>query len=256
MALAGRALAQSAEQPSLIFSISPGITTGRSLWHVERQELFAGPLARDTIDIGRRIRSGFSMVLGATLFRSPHLGFALEGGLWGLGSEARCTPPATFTSDINRQACDNLQGKNIPTNAAGFQAGLVWRFAPGAVTQPYVRAAIGIAILGNSFVQTAGRVQLSSQRQALLFVFEEEDRLELTWTGSVAAGATVALAPGYQARFEIRDLAFVLPRVTGPAPLQLTSEVPIAPVRRTLIHVAALTAGIDIVLERRRARRY
>lgn len=259
----GQVSAQTREQPRLILAITGGLTTASGLWSVPRQPVLAPSGARDTLGLQRRLRPAFSALLGAMLFRSPHLGYTLEAGLLGLGSESRCTPPPVFAPDadrVNEQACDDIQGRHIATNAVAFQFGLAWRLNPHAITQPYVRAAGGIAILGSSLVQTAARVLTTGgggrKTQALLFIFNESRREELTLTATLAVGSTVALGPGYQFRVEVRDAMIVLPYVTGPAPLQTSSEIPVAPVRHKLVHLPTITVGLDVVLERRRTRRY
>jgi hypothetical protein len=144
----------------------------------------------------------------------------------------------------------------VPTSAVGFQVGLTYRLAPEASVMPYVRAGAGPAFLGNSFVQTQGLVQAASCRTTnnlcyITFVTAETTR-EMTWLVTLAAGATIGARSGSRLRFEVRDLIGALPVPTGPANPSTTS----APVATRVRHIPTFIAGFDIVLERRRGRRY
>lgn len=253
--------AQSDHQPNLHFSISGGYTTGGPLWTLDKQAVAAPNNQLDSVALARRLRPGFSAVLSATLFQSPHVGYGLEVGLFALGSESRCAPLDSFRTDaqrLNEQTCGSIQGRHIPTSVVAFQAGLTYRVGADGAAQPYLRAAGGFAILGNSFIQTAGELVATSpsscQTGCLRFVLDAADRKEFVWTATLAAGVALPMGPGYRFRAEIRDAIMSLPVVTGPADPR--SSVPVAETSTSVRHVPALTIGLDVVLERRRTRRY
>lgn len=264
LALAGRtACGQSAERPNLIFSVSGGYTTGGELWRLARLTLAASGGGLDTVALARRLRPGFAAVLSATLFRSPHLGYTLEAGLFALNSEARCSVVGEFKPDaerLNEQACGWVQGRHLPTSAFGFQAGVAWRMNARGAAQPYVRAGAGFALLGNSFVQTVGLVTADRCRpgpgagECQRLFLDEGERRQMTWMATAAAGAMLMLNPGYNFRFEVRDAVVALPIVTGPASPEDTRRV--AATGTKVKHVVVLAFGLDVVLERRRPRRY
>ena len=79
-----------------------------------------------------------------------------------------------------------------------------------------------------------------------------ESTPEFTFLGSLAAGALLELSPGYRFRFEVRDLVAQLPMPSAPADPITT----LAPVGHTIRHIPVFTAGLDVVLQRRRGRRY
>jgi hypothetical protein len=142
------------------------------------------------------------------------------------------------------------------------QGGVIWRAVTRGAVQPYLRTAAGVGILGGSFVETRGTVALSGVIDStgpplLSRVFlDEKARTEFTWEATFAAGTTLEMAPGYQVRFELRDVIFSAPVVTGPAnPLDMVSPT-VAPVSRRTVHLPTLSVGFDIVLERQRRRRY
>lgn len=260
-----QAPAQESTGPNLILSVSGGLTTGADLWSLARQEApVAGTGAQlDTLSFARLLRPGFSAAVGATYYTPGRWGYTLEVAYLGLGSESRCGVVGQFKSDpqrINEQAClggpSPVQGKHVPSSAVTFQAGLAYRFST-RIAQPYLRVTGGFALLGNSFVQTSGIVITSSRSctsGCTLVFLDEGSRRELALAGTIAAGITLATSPGYQFRFEIRDAIVTLPVVTGAA--DPFSGDPVAPTTTRIKHVPTLMAGFDVVLERRRARRY
>jgi hypothetical protein len=258
------ARAQTGEQPNLILTVSAGYLTGGDLWRIDRQLAPVGT-AWDTLRLGRRIRPGFAATLGATYFASPHLGYSAEAGFFGIGTEAACAPVGPYTPDPpdfrNQQACQYLQGENIRGNVVGFLGGLTWRFTTRG-NQPFVRAAVGVGILGNSYVQTFAPViyHLSdgSAAEANIIFLTDSSTGKVTWMASLGGGATLALGPGYQLRVEVRDLITSLPVATGAArdTIAIINGAPTPPTGWKVVHVPTITVGLDIVLEKRRGRRY
>lgn len=255
------ARAQSGDEPNLIFSITGGYTGGGRLWKLDRQAVQTPSGQFDTLALERRLRPGFSAVLGATMFQSRHLGVGLEVALFALGSESRCAPRDSFRTDpqrLNEQTCASIQGKHIPTSMVAFQGGLTYQFGDRLGAQPYLRAGGGLAILGNSFVQTTAEVVSNNpancQTGCSRLVLDAPQRKEFVWTATLAAGVALPMGPGYRFRAEVRDGITALPVVTGPAnPLSTTL---FAETATSVHHVLSLTFGIDVLLERRRTRRY
>ncbi|MDO8665754.1 MAG: hypothetical protein Q7J79_04030 [Gemmatimonadales bacterium] len=252
------ARAQSGDEPNLIFSITGGYMGGGRLWSVEKQAIAAPAGQFDTLALARRLRPGFSVVLGGTFFGSAHLGVGLEVALFALGSESRCAPRDSFRTDpqrLNEQTCVSIQGKHIPTSMVAFQGGLTYQFGDRLGAQPYLRAGGGLAILGNSFVQTTAEVVSNNcPTGCSVLVLDASKRREFVWTATLAAGVALPMGPGYRFRAEVRDGITALPVVTGPAnPLSTTL---FAETSTSVRHLFSLTFGIDVLLERRRTRRY
>jgi hypothetical protein len=260
--------AQTQEQPNLILTISAGYLTGGELWTIDRQLAPVATVATsgwDTLRLGRRIRPGLAATLGATYFPSSHLGYTAEAGFFGIGTEAACAPVGPYAPDPpdfkNQQACQFLQGENIRGNVVGFLGGLIWRFTTRG-NQPYVRAAVGAGILGNSYVETFAPIvyhlTADTVAEANLIFLTDSSQGRLTWMASLGAGATLPLAPGYQLRVEVRDLITSLPVATGAArdTAAILRGNPAPPTSWKVVHVPTITVGLDIVLEKRRGRRY
>jgi opacity protein-like surface antigen len=259
------AAAQTPEQPNLIFTISGGYLTGGSLWSVGRQPAWVNTATGyqyDTLALGRVLRPGFAATLGATYFSSPHLGYNFEIGFFGVGSESRCAkaqagPYVADPDTRNQAACQYIQGNNVNGDVVGFLAGFIWRLTTRGA-QPYIRAGVGGGIIGTSYVETWAPVILNStQTQEDVFFLTEKSHKETTWMLSLGAGVMLPLAPGYQLRFEVRDVLTALPIPTAPAvPDTIPGNLPYAPIGTRLVHVPTIMLGLDVVLERKRGRRY
>ena len=263
-ALASPAAAQSPEHPLLVFSLSGGSLTGGAIWRLDRQFARASSGDIDSLALSRRFRPGFTVGVGATLFRSPHFAYTLDISFLGLTTESRCaslgpvaSPYALDSQHINQQACEDIQGRSIPTNAAAFQLGGTWRIVTQGLAQPYARLVAGAAIVGGSFIEASGRVFASDspgpQTRARVFL-ADQNRREIMLLATLAAGVTLEAAPGYQLRFEARDVMARIPTVTGPG--DYTRLDPFAQVGSRTVHLLALTVALDLVLERQRTRRY
>ncbi len=264
-AAAGPAAAQTPDEPNLILTISAGYLTGGDLWSLPRQFVLAATTPShtwDSVALGRRLRPGLAATLTATMFFSPHLGYTAEAGFFGIGTTSRCVPlgPYTQTTDMaNQQACLLINGENARSDVVGFLGGLTYRFTTGGV-QPYLRASGGLAILGSSFVEEAEVVQTSGNGASLVYFLADQNHKTLTWMLSLGAGAMLPLAPGYQLRFEARDIIVPLPYPTGPAAdtAAIAGELaqPQPPVGLRTMHLPTFTVGLEVVLERKRGHRY
>jgi len=265
--LARPAAAQTPDQPNLIFTISGGlITGGRELWSLPRQLAIVSPFgssyAWDTVGLGRKMASGFLATLTATYYWTPHLGVSGEAGIFGLESVSSCAVVGQFhaTADNqNAQACSFVNGQTNRGDAFGLLAGLTYRVTTRGI-QPYVRAAAGGAFLGSSFIEEASDVLVSGGSVSTVYFLADEHHKELTWMVSLGAGITFPLGPGYQLRFEARDLIVPLPRPAGPAmdTAQIVNlgALPDPPLGTRIMHIPTIMVGLDVVLERRRGHRY
>ncbi len=260
--LAGPARGQSADNPMLVLTINGGWITGGRLWRLSRQEEPVTGGALDTVALERRFRTGLVVGVGATLFRSPHVGYSAELVFLGMGTESRCSPPLQWAPDadhLNEQACNDIQGQKIGTSAVALQFGATWRpIATGGI-QPYVRGVAGPAYLGGSYVETSGHVVIPSDSGTTPFrvrtFLGESHHPAWTWAATLAAGVTLRMGPGTQLRFEARDVVTSLSVATGPGnPLAAGSP---APVAGKTFHLASFTVGVDFLLEQsQRPRRY
>ncbi|HET6836578.1 MAG TPA: hypothetical protein VFH24_00980, partial [Gemmatimonadales bacterium] len=68
----------------------------------------------------------------------------------------------------------------------------------------------------------------------------------------LGAGITAVIARGYQLRWEVRDNIVGVQQVTEASPVARV----VPPHELTFKHLFSMTIGFDVVLERRRGRRY
>lgn len=260
-ALAGRATAQSPERPQLVIGMTGGFLTGPQLWRLDRQPaLVPSSGAVDTVSLQRLFRTGFVVGVGATLYRSPHVGYTMEVAFLGLPTESRCSPVRPYAYDpqtYNEQTCLTIQGRGIPTNAAALQVGVTWRAQPHAALEPYVRGMAGVAVLGGSFVASEGFAVSDPTPPPTILprsLLDDPKPGGLTWVATLVAGVSLRVNAGNRVRFEFRDMAINLPVVTGPS--ASTTSPLYAQVGRRIVHLPTFTVSLDLLMERERTRRY
>jgi hypothetical protein len=254
------AQAQSAEDPQLVFTIYGGLGTGSQLWGATSIVGAPGgpPPQTDSLRLERWMRPGLIAGLSAAYYRSPHFGWVLDIGYFGLGTEQRCLGPATYKDTVQtRQVCTSANGEHIGTGVVGFMAGATYRVASTSRVQPFVRATAGLGLVDGNFIQTTGSAFVSSpsgcQTGCYFGLLNDSTSHSLTWIANLATGLSVELSPGYRVRFEARDVITSLPVVRASGPL-LSADNP--PTGWTTKHIPSFLIGLDIVLERRHARRY
>ena len=256
LVLSHPARGQEGPQSRLMLSLFGGISTGSSLWTVNRQPVFNNLGNTDTVRLVRRLQPGIMFGASGTLFPSPYFGVHGEIAFLGLGLENRCqmifTDPAVGNLGYTVDACDDITTTDGSATTGAFFVGAVARAAPRGFASPFLRVMGGITTRSSSTSEVVGRYLNSSGTVTGLVIINDPDGGGISPAFAVAAGVMIALGPGYQLRLEIRDHLLMVDRLTGPAdPLTL-----LAPSENALKHNFALTVGLDIVLEQRRGRRY
>jgi hypothetical protein len=237
------------DQARLIFTVSAGWVGGKDLWLVGKQ-----PVQRidpaDTLQIGRDIRSTLAIGFGGTYFPGEHLGFSAEGFLIGLGYEDSCTQVFASGSPDVTDACESIQGATKDATAVILSVGPVLRINSRKLISPYIRSNLGLVFSNQSSLRTIGR--LPGGTGAVLPVYDDDHDSRVEPSLALGAGFTAAVAQGYQLRWEMRDNIVGVQRVTGPTAVAGT----IPPHELEYKHLISMTIGFDVVLERRRGRRY
>lgn len=262
LALAGAstAAAQRQSQPTIVLTIGAGVVTGHELWTIARQPLCLTNQSNgvcsglyDTLRISRSISPSVTIGAAGTYFPWPHLGFHGEVSYIGFPTDDACQaiflnpdPP----SDRARQMCDNLTSTSGSGSAISAFLGMTLRAASRRAISPYARASVGVVNLSHSTTEVVG--QYLGQNGAI----ERQIISDVGGRGSslmfgVAGGFTTPIGPGYQFRMEVRDMVASMARVTGAA-----NDLAIAPAEKKYYHHLGLILALDVVLERRRGRRY
>ncbi len=222
LALSGawsQAPAQVNQQPNIMLTIFAGVGTGHDLWTIQKQPLqVIGTSEYDTLRLSQAISSSIILGAGATYFPSPHIGFHVELSYIGLPVDGGCTGLFLYPDfeEKNAQTCADIQARSADGGSIALFTGATFRAA------------------------SRGSISLSDpnpRRVSPMF--------------GAAVGFTRPISPGYQFRWEIRDLLVPLARATGPA-----SALAIAPIASRLYHHFSLILGLDVILEKKRGRRY
>lgn len=242
---------QTADQARLVFSLGVGQTSGGgTLWRVGRQPLMSAQGDLDTLDVNRHFRRSLSVVFSGTYFPGDHFGFNVEAQLIGLGTNDGCAVVATKGDPFTADVCNSInRGKRSATSAA-LSVGGVYRVASHQPIHPYVRGNVGLVFSQQSFLKTYGEYD-DSLGQFLVPLYFDSKSTTVSPYLSLGGGVVVALGRGYQMHFELRDNWVSLPSISGPATL---GSVP--PNHRVGKHLLSFIVGLDVVLERKRGRRY
>ncbi len=259
LAGAPRAAAQTSQQPTIVLTIFGGYTTGHDLWVVGKQPLQvigSSPPEYDTLRLSQSIAPSIVAGAAATYFPSPHLGFHVEVSYMGLPVDGGCTGPAAYRPDSeekNRQTCDDIQAKASDGGAIALFAGATLRAASRGSVSPYARLNLGIVSQSRSTIEMSGGFVTSGGVGIREVVSDPHPRRAKVLLGG-AIGFTRPISPGYQFRWEVRDLIVPLNRLTGPA--TPGSGAIIGPTASRLYHHFSLLIGLDVILEKKRGRRY
>jgi hypothetical protein len=256
--VARAATAQTGSQPKLVLTIFGGVATGNSLWSVARQP-YCLPVGsctssdpHDTLRLTRDLSSSLIAGAGATYFQSAHLGFTLEVYYLGLPLDDGCTG-LFYNPDAqsrNEQLCNSITSSSPSTSAIALFGGVVLRAASTHAISPYVRGSAGVLRYSSGTVEMSGVFVSNNTISSRAVILDDKPKSGAV-TVQAAAGLTAQLNPGYQFRLEIRDVLVPLEHVTGSA-----DALGRAPTTTRVHHRIALTLGLDVVLEKKRGRRY
>ncbi|MEO8295870.1 MAG: hypothetical protein ABI613_10185 [Gemmatimonadota bacterium] len=243
---------RTADQSRLSLGIAAGTTVGRSLWTVSGQPITDGAFIADTMELSRRIRGSLAVVFHGTYFPGEHVGFTGEAMLLGLGFEDDCRLTFASGSLRNSQVCTSIRSNSSPASAVSLSVGMMYRVWSRQVLSPYARIHGGLVVSQHSSVLTNGFFQTFGE-DTKVTVFADPSNREVTPVLGLGFGFTAGLGHGYQLRWEARDNITGVQRVTG-----TTSGAPNLepPHKISYQHIFSVTFGFDVVLERRRGRRY
>ncbi|MFI5234492.1 MAG: hypothetical protein ACHQXA_02170 [Gemmatimonadales bacterium] len=250
--LAGQA---TSDRARLALGIGIGYRGGAKLWSQGGQQIEAPASVPDTAVIAREVAPQIGLTFTGTYFPSDHFGFTAEADLLGLKYEDSCHLTSNSGSIPNGLICKGIQGAIHGGTAVTMSLGALYRLSPKAFLSPYLRANVGVTISQESSVETIGTwVDPSdpNQEEQEYFVFGDPNPASMTPALAVGGGFTALAGAGSQLRLEFRDNIIFLNRVTSAVAIPVQRP---ATVRRAA-HLFALTLSYEVVLERRRGRRY
>jgi len=246
--------AQTGDQNNLVLTVFAGAVTGHTLWTVGKQPLtvLGDPSRYDTLRLSRSVGSSLALGVAATYYPWPHIGFHAELSYLGLPTDASCTG-LFYNADAenkNQQVCDNIASQSGAGGAINVFVGVMLRASTRRSISPYVRGSVGVVNQARSTTELNGSYLDGTGFHERLVIADPNPGRNSVMFGA-AAGFTTPLGTGYQFRFEVRDAIVSLERLTGPV-----NALGVGPVATRTYHHFALTLGFDVVLERKRGRRY
>ena len=251
------ASAQTSPQPTILLTIFGGVVSGHGLWTVAKQPLLFGTSQYDTVRISQSIEPTIIAGAGATYFPSPHVGFHIELSYLGLPVDAGCDS-VFFHPDAERkngQTCDDIRQRSADGGAIAIFGGITFRAASRGVISPYARLNLGFVSESRSTIEVAGGYVTANGAFVQEVVSDPQPRRSSVLLGA-ALGFTRPISPGYQFRWEARDQLVQQARLTGPATIPLPNGGVTGPMASRLYHHFSMILGLDVVLEKKRGRRY
>ena len=241
------------DRARLSVGVGLGFIGGSDLWSLPNQPIIDGGGLHDSVTVGRQITSQLGLGLEGTYFPNDHWGWAGEVQFLGLHYEDSCRMQ-TARSQEAQSICTNLQGRGHDGTAVALNVGGIFRPFPQAATSPYLRANAGLSISLNSSIRMIGTWVDSAQQEEDYYVLGDPSPREVTPTISLGAGFTAFVGRGSQIRLEARDNIVYLEHPLAPQPFSDPTASPPQGLRPT--HLFSLALSYEIVLEKRRGRRY
>ena len=239
------------DQARLVFTVSAGAVSGSRLWSTSPQAVqFITPA--DTFALSRRIRSTLAIGFGGAYFPGENVGFTVEGFLIGLGFEDGCRHVFSSGATATQEVCQSIQGNTKAATSVILSGGTIFRSNSRKLFSPYARINAGLVLSSQSSIRTTGQFINTAGEITDVFVYTDDHNSRLDPALALGIGFTAAVAKGYNLRWELRDNITGVQRVTSTIPIRAS----IPPHQRVFKHLFSVTLGFDVVLERRRGRRY
>lgn len=241
-----------ADQARLTFGIGLGYNGTAEIWSIDGQTLLDDDRV-DTASFARSISPTIGITFLGTYFPSHRWGFVGEIHLLGLAYEDSCTLRTNSGSGVNQAICDDIQGTTSPGTAVAATIGGIYRPFPWTEIQPYLRADAGLLLSQQSSIRMRGTyTDPASDSLVDYFVYQDNEPASVRPAFGLAGGLTAFISRSYQVRLEGKDNIVMVEEVAG------TVDAPNAepPTTMGFRHVFSLTIAVEVVLEKKRGRRY
>jgi hypothetical protein len=251
LAPAGLRAQATADQAQLEFTVGVGQTSGGGqLWRVGAQP-FGTQGAFDTLAVSRAFRRTINVSFSGTYFPSDRVGLVGEAQLLGLGTEDDCGIQYTQGSSETSDLCRSIGRAERNATSVAISGGAVYRIGSHQAVHPYLRVGGGVVVSQQSFLRMHGEIT-GAGGPSDLTLYADDNNTTVKPFGLFGGGVVAVAGKGIQFRFEVRDNWVRVPAVTGPTIRQGL----IPPSRGVSKHILSFMIGFDIVLERKRGRRY
>ena len=239
------------DESRLVFSLTGGYATGNDLWQVPAQSLTLDGLT-DVLALERQMTGTWTAGLGVIYFPGEHFGWVGDAQLVDTRISDSCQLLSNSGSDKNQQTCASINGASNSSMSVAVSAGAVLRTASRSSVSPYVRLQGG-GFFGN-LNTTAMQGTFTNENNELVIVPIYPGNSSSSFSPQITfgAGVTIPVANAYHLRLEGRGMTYSVKTITG-----ATGAFGTEPNTGTKwITQFSISAGIDLVLERKRGRRY
>lgn len=242
------------DQATITLGLTAGYVGGASLWQVPNQPFIPGiGLPADTLDISDVISPNFGFGMTSTYYKNSTLGFTGEIMLLGAGTQLNCQVKSSTGNPTTDELCTSISNQGTTGSSVTFSLGAAARLASRSAVSPYFTVRGGAIITDQSTILVEADTLINDSTFETITVYDDQNRTMVNWYVQLAAGASFAIAKGYRLRVEARDNIFPVAVVTGPDLPTIGATPPNAMATKQLF---SLMIGFDVVLERKRGRRY
>lgn len=239
------------DEPRLVFSLTGGYASGTDLWQVPAQSLTLDGQT-DIFALDRELTGTWTAGLSAIYFPGGHLGFVGEAQLVNTAVSDGCRLLSNSGSEKNAEVCSSIDGASRASMSAELSVGAILRAASRAKVSPYVRLQGG-GFFGNlNTTSMQGTFTNEFNELVIVPIYPGSSESSFSLQFTFGAGVTVPVAKAYHLRFEGRGTTYSMDVVTG-----ATGAFGTEPnTGSKWITQFSILAGVDLVLERKRGRRY
>lgn len=252
--LATRLPAQArADQARLTFGIGLGYSGSTDVWSIEGQPIIDNANV-DAASLSRSVRPTLGITFLGSYYPDQHWGVVGSIHLLGLAFEDTCVLQTNSGSANNVAICNDIDGATTPGTTVAATVGGLYRPFPWTEIQPYLRLDAGLLLSQQSATRMRATYARPSSPDSLVdyFVYQDDHPASVGPALGLGAGLTAFISRSYQVRLEGKDNIVWLEEVAGI--VGFPSGVP--PTTTSAHHVFSLTIAVEVVLEKKRGRRY
>jgi opacity protein-like surface antigen len=244
--------AQTNDEARLTIGISAGWIAAAQLWDVPRQIVKLNGDS-DSFHLQRELRSDITISGHGTFFPGPHLGFTGEFTYLGLGTTDACSIVQDSNDPDLTAVCNAINGEQRPASVTTVQGGIVLRPFSRSFIQLYGKILGGLAFTPSSTISMTSIYGQIGDTLLSVKIYNDDHTREIRPTWTLGAGLATAPSSGYQLRIEVRETWLPETIVTAGDP-RGQSFVP--PYKTVIKGFPSVMVGFDVVMEKRRGRRY
>lgn len=239
------------DEARLAFTMALTWTGSSDLWAVAGQPILRPGSGADSLDLDRGINGGIGVLFGASYFPSAALGLTGEIFFMGIGVEDACTVASAGPDPRTVELCTSINGARKSSSAVLVSVGGMYRIGANQPISPYVRGQAGVLVSNLSPIQMSGTV--TDLGTGITYVIYEDPQGTRVTPGFVFGGGfTTPIGKGWQLRAEVRDNLVQIATVAGPTAAGIYEP----EITNEWKNLWSVVIGADIVLEKKRGRRY